>query len=90
MVPTTIGFSAHPQPTTNHLAWDVPDPPSAHGGPATAPAPGGPAITWPASQDAAKAGAAIPSACSGSPDFRCPRGRTSASGFSRARRPAIR
>jgi hypothetical protein len=57
--PSPPGFRLTPSQPPTIFAWDVPDPPSAHGGPATAPGPGGPAITWPASQDAAKAGAGV-------------------------------
>jgi hypothetical protein len=53
------GFQLTPSRPPDIFAWDVPDPPPAVPAPATAPTHGGPAITWPSPQEAAKAGAGV-------------------------------
>jgi hypothetical protein len=58
--PSPPGFRLTPSRPPEIFAWDVPDPPSpsAHP-PVSTPTNGGPAITGPAPQDAAKAGAGV-------------------------------
>jgi hypothetical protein len=57
--PSPPGFQLTPSQPPTILSWDVPDPSPAVPVPATTPAPGGPAITWPSPQDTAKAGAGV-------------------------------
>jgi hypothetical protein len=57
--PSPPGFQLTPSQPPTIFAWDVPDPPPTVPAPVTTPTHGGPAITGPTPQDAAKAGAGV-------------------------------